>query len=228
MLSTAIIRRLTGEQGLDGTEVGVDSLSSLGSDLARSDAPIGTTTVHAESAMRHSFQSQGIPSPLPRLEMPTELTLLETLFLNPMASMPKASQATAMGQHPPPTFPAQSPAQSVSGSRGQGYEEYGGDGGQDFSAYFGTPAGPSAPPLSADTPSSMYNLASAATAMTPNNLSNVDGMDVVNPGAFAEGNDMAAGGFDFLSFLAADDGGQGANAVWEQTEHFRQDMPMMG
>jgi hypothetical protein len=40
--------------------------------------------------------------------------------------------------------------------------------------------------------------------------------------------ELAASGFDFLSFLAADDGGQGANAVWEQTEPYRQDMPMLG
>jgi hypothetical protein len=34
--------------------------------------------------------------------------------------------------------------------------------------------------------------------------------------------------FDFLSFLAADDGGREANAQWLSTESYRQDMPMLG
>jgi hypothetical protein len=165
---------------------------------------IGAAGARAESAMRHSFQSQGFPSPLPKLELPTEISLLDNLFLNPMIPHPRASDSTAVGNtflHTP--HDTGSPRRRSESPRPYEYNGPNEDslrtrGGEDVA-----------------TPRSII----AGSPAVPN---------MIHAGLGGGDGDLAASGFDFLSFLAADDGGQGANAVWEQTEPFRQEMPMLG
>lgn len=71
---------------------------------------------------------------------------------------------------------------------------------------------------------------SPATALTP---AAINGGEAVTPqnfhgSAFNGEMETSGPGFDFLSFLAADDGGREANAQWLSTEPYRQDMPMLG
>jgi hypothetical protein len=240
MLSSAILRRLSGEQAFSesssssnrgGASNGNNHNNADSSSSSRlmPDGPglgIGTAGARAESAMRHSFQSQGFPSPLPKMELPTEISLLDNLFLNPMIPYPKASDSTAVGNSflhtprdsvsPPPRGESPHPAYPYpnvnagdesmlrGGSRGAGATGLNGERGDDGMA----------------TPRSIL-AGSPATHMMHG------GGAGAGAGMGAE-TDLAASGFDFLSFLAADDGGHGANAVWEQTEPFRQEMPMLG
>lgn len=205
MLATAILGRLSGEQGFRDSASG----SSSRGELLQADMPgIGSAGARAESAMRHSFQSQGLPSPLPKLELPNELSLLDNLFLNPLIPHPKASDSTTVGHDfhntPRPVdpeadrdYPAspRRPTSSRSYQNGDVTTPRDRDGESHQGILAGSPAVP--------------NMGSGGYPIGP------DG-------------EFATGGFDFLSFLAADDGGQGANAVWEQTEPFRQEMSTMG
>lgn len=188
MLSTAIIRRLSGEQSEarpSATRHSKDGFLSV--------AGLGSAGAHAESAMRHSFQSQGLPSPLPKMELPTELHLLDNLFLNPLAPHPKASESTMVKTgFPNPEYFSQ------------------GEGG----------------PYSLEGRSAL----SPATALTPGtmNVGETATPQAYSGSAFNGEMEGAAPGFDFLSFLAADDGSREANAQWLSTEPYRQDMPMLG
>ncbi|GHJ84615.1 hypothetical protein NliqN6_1017 [Naganishia liquefaciens] len=188
MLSTAIIRRLSGEQteaSLSATRNDRDGFLSV--------AGLGSAGARAESAMRHSFQSQGLPSPLPKMELPTELHLLDNLFLNPLVPHPKASESTMV-------------------KTGFPNPEYFNQG--------------DAAPYSLEGRSAL----SDATALTPGALNAGETATPQNySGSTFNGEaDGAAPGFDFLSFLAADDGSREANAQWLSTEPYRQDMPMLG
>lgn len=71
---------------------------------------------------------------------------------------------------------------------------------------------------------------SPAAAMTPGAMNGGETATPQNyPGSAFNGEMEGNGpGFDFLSFLAADDGGREANAQWLSTEPYRQDMPMLG
>lgn len=185
MLSNAILRRLSGEQ----TESGASS-SNRSREGFLSVAGLGSAGAHAESAMRHSFQSQGLPSPLPKLELPTELHLLDNLFLNPLAPHPKASESTMV-------------------KTGYPNAEYFGEGGSYNEGRTGLS------PAAALTPGA----SNGGEAATPQHFQ----------GSAYNGEMETSGpGFDFLSFLAADDGGREANAQWLSTEPYRQDMPMLG
>ena len=225
MLSSAILRRLSGEQAFsESSSSSTRGANGVGNDSASRlmpDGPglgIGAAGARAESAMRHSFQSQGFPSPLPKMELPTEISLLDNLFLNPMIPHPKASDSTAVGN----SF-LHTPRDSVSPPRGESphpsypYANNGDDpmlrGGSRSGAGAGVGGGGDDGGMA--TPRSIL-AGSPATHMMHGN------------GGMGGETDLAASGFDFLSFLAADDGGQGANAVWEQTEPFRQEMPMLG
>lgn len=206
MLSSAILRRLSGEQAFDH---GSDTSNSgrgdgLGVPISGEPTSIGKAGVHAESAMRHSFQSRGVPSPLPKMDLPTELRLLDNLFLNPMVPHPKASDSTTCrdAYTGMPSCSSNLPENNVSKASPTYYPPT-----PSSYSYLPTNANPNALTPGADT-NGLHALAVAGLA------------------GMAEG-DLAAHGFDFLSFLAADDGGQGANAVWEQTEAYRQDMPML-
>jgi hypothetical protein len=186
MLSTAILRRLSGEQTESGT-----SSSNRERDGFLSVAGLGSAGAHAESAMRHSFQSRGLPSPLPKLELPTELHLLDNLFLNPLAPHPKASESTMVKTvYANPEYSGEGAPYNVEGRTGLS-------------------------PAMALTPATM----AGGEASTPQNFQ----------GSAYNGELETSGpGFDFLSFLAADDGGREANAQWLSTEPYRQDMPMLG
>lgn len=210
MLSTAIIRRLTSESTDDDHS-------------ERGPTTLGSTSHHAESAMRHSFQSNGLPSPLPKWALPAELGILDNLFMNPMMPHPKASASTTI-RHP-----------SIYGSEfnGDPSYNYGLSPNQDYSSlpYVTTPSTASQlQGITAETPNSMHSLAAAAASLTPSSREQFnEGSETRPPTSHSNPeNELAASGFDFLTFLAADDGGQGANAVWEQTESFRHDIPMIG
>ncbi|KAJ9098545.1 hypothetical protein QFC19_006313 [Naganishia cerealis] len=169
------------------------AISSRTRDEFPSVAGLGSAGAHAESAMRHSFQSQGLPSPLPKLELPTELNMLDNLFLNPLAPHPKASESTMVKT---------------------GYSK---------GAYLGQGEG--------SAPSSVEEQTGTSSAAVPTlGLSYAAGGDTAQEqqGAAFQELGPAGVGFDFLSFLAADDGGREANAQWLSTESYRQDMPMLG
>ncbi|KAJ9115134.1 hypothetical protein QFC22_005464 [Naganishia vaughanmartiniae] len=185
LLSSAILRRLSGE-----TNEIVDSIVSDRSAVnCPSGARIASAGSRAESAMRHSLQSQGLPSPLPKLELPTELHMLDSLFLNPLAPHPKASESTMVKTGYPKMDYYGSGERSVStGGHHTGLA-----------------------PVTFPTFGSSH---ASVAENTPQDL------------AFSEIG--SAPGFDFLSFLAADDGGREANAQWLSTESYRQDMPMLG
>lgn len=302
MLSSAILRRLSGEQAFEGSESsnsGREALavppaggggvgatgSSGGSGSSSSSDPqpaIGKAGVHAESAMRHSFQSRGLPSPLPKLDLPTELRLLDNLFLNPMVPHPKASDSTTYhepyaGTPGATPAPEAAPPQQHHHHQMQQHLQPSGRGSNHNSPYVpsmpsylsapspsGSAVAPSTPSMSMNMgmgaggpDSGLHALAVAGLAATaaeggqsqghisvlPSHLQqhhqqhdgtvNGNNTNLHNlnnggmPGGGAGASDLAANGFDFLTFLAADDGGQGANAVWEQTEAYRQDMPML-
>ncbi len=235
MLSTAIMKRLQGEQtehssGEEASgEDGGQRQSITGPRFPRSSL-LEPAVSHAESAMRHSFQSQGYASPLPKLSLPNELNMLDHLFQNPMCPHPKASESTAYRHGGYPT-------QMTSSVRSPGYYAQNGNDGGKGSSHEGENGGdhsqhhPSAP-----TPESSHGGGGGGggskapiAATTPQdpatNMYYANGGSNVMPYGESE---LAANGFDFLSFLAADDGGHGANAVWEQTESYRQDMPMLG
>lgn len=220
MLSSAILRRLSGEQAFSESSSssargGANGTPNESSSRLIPDGPglgIGTAGARAESAMRHSFQSQGFPSPLPKMELPTEISLLDNLFLNPMIPHPKASDSTAVGN----SF-LHTPRDSVSPPRGESpHPSYPYPNGGDDPILRGpSRTGGGGEDGGMTTPRSIL-AGSPATHMMHGN------------GGLSGETDLAASGFDFLSFLAQDDGGQGANAVWEQTEPFRQEMPMLG
>lgn len=150
---------------------------------------LASAGAHAESAMRHSLQSQGLPSPLPKFELPTELHMLDNLFLNPLAPHPKASESTMVKtEYPRMDRPGYGEASESrvgqhAGTIRVGHPE----------------SGTSHAPMVED---EEQNLAFTEIGFPP--------------------------AFDFLSFLAADDGGREANAQWLSTESYRQDMPMLG
>jgi hypothetical protein len=257
MLSTAILTRLSGEQafsetsgssvrdggpgdagnvaagvnGVGGSSVGGEGSSSR---LLPPDGPglgIGTAGARAESAMRHSFQSQGFPSPLPKMDLPSEISLLDNLFLNPMIPHPKASDSTTVGNgflHTPRVSVSPPP---VSGSsRGPGDVPYSCPGMGDLGNSGQGQAGDNGNMMNGGDgqPPRIVLAGSPANHMIMGGGNNGGGGGMHHPGLSQAETDLAASGFDFLSFLAADDGGQGANAVWEQTEPFRQEMPMLG
>lgn len=258
MLSTAILKRLSAELGFSsGDEHASSSSSKSNNDMERATAlnptsgasskemGIGAAGARAESAMRHSFQSQGFPSPLPKLDqqLPTELSLLDNLFLNPMIPHPKASDSTAVGSE---GFPPQALANVSQGGEHAGNGASGGSsnpGEGSIPRNRGDSNGPHYPSYPAVdtireeeggnggtgtiTPRSYFTGSPAASGVLhPQMAALLQGATSLDgPGGVG---DLQSSGFDFLSFLAADDGGQGANAVWEQTEAFRQEMPMLG
>jgi hypothetical protein len=229
MLSSAIMKRLQGEQHehSSGEEASAEDNGHRqsmhiprfpGSSLPE---PIRSVS-HAESAMRHSFQSQGYASPLPKLSLPNELNMLDHLFQNPMCPHPKASESTAYrhgGYSQQISNSVRSPGYYAQNGNEAGNESHMGENGDGHS--INVPAVP--------TLESQGGNKAPIAATTPQdpatNMYYANGGSSVMPYGEPE---LAANGFDFLSFLAADDGGQGANAVWEQTESYRQDMPMLG
>lgn len=216
MLSSAIMKRLQGDSEGQDENNGVSSArQSIHAPRFPGSSLLDPAVSHAESAMRHSFQSQGFPSPLPKLSLPSELNMLDHLFQNPMGPNSKASDLTAYRHEGTP----RSPAYYANGN-GDGQHDFEANQGQDGDAAPGGNAAASTPnraPVAATTPQD------PATTMYYAN----GGSGPAGPMPYGEG-ELATNGFDFLSFLAADDGGQGANAVWEQTEPYRQDMPMLG
>lgn len=180
LLSSAILQRLSGDTG----EITETVESKRSGDDCPSLAGLASAGAHAESAMRHSLQLQGLPSPLPKLELPTELHMLDNLFLNPLAPYPKASESTLV----------------KTGYCVQGQ-------GSDSTIGHHTGTVPAAIPILGSSPAPITEETHQSSAF---------------------GDIGSAPGFDFLSFLAADDGGREANAQWLSTESYRQDMPMLG
>ncbi|KAJ9104586.1 hypothetical protein QFC21_002084 [Naganishia friedmannii] len=185
LLSSAILQRLSGENN----EITDPVVIKQSGDDCPPMAGLALAGAHAESAMRHSLQSQGLPSPLPKLELPTELHMLDNLFLNPLAPHPKASESTMVKT----TYPKM--------------DHLGPEEGPVSATGLHTGIVPTAIPI----------LGSSHTTMADNRQQDLSFTDI-----------GSASSFDFLSFLAADDGGREANAQWLSTESYRQDMPMLG